>query len=55
MKIKLECDSAKFRADMRIICNKINDLCGHQRFKPCKGWCVLTDGAKNCPLRKDKK
>ena len=55
MKIKIGCDQAKFKEDMRILCKKINDLCGHQRYMPCKGWCVLTDGAKDCPLRKEQK
>lgn len=54
MKINIGCDNAKFNAQMRIICTKINDLCGHQRFKPCKGWCVLTEGAKDCTLKKEK-
>ena len=55
MKINLGCDCAKFRHDMKITCRKTNDLCGHQRYMPCKGWYVLTDGAKDCPVRKEKK
>ena len=54
MKIKIGCDNAKFNADMKIICGKAKDLCGHQRYLPCKGWYVLTDGARDCPLRKEK-
>ena len=55
MKIKLECEQAYHNNRMRIMCQKTQALCGHQWYKPCKGWCVLTDGYKNCPVRKEKK
>lgn len=54
MKIKLECPYARYNAEMRIMCDKLKGLCGHQRYRPCKGWCVLSDGAAGCTARKDK-
>ena len=53
MKLTLECPYARYDAQMRISCAKAKDLCAHQRYKPCKGWCVLTDQAGSCPARKD--
>lgn len=52
MNLILDCPRAEYREGMRIYCRATGDLCAHQRFKPCKGWCVLTDGAKRCPARK---
>ena len=49
---KLTCPRASYDDEMRIRCDD-GGLCGHQRYKPCKGWCVLTDQAARCPLRKD--
>lgn len=54
MKLTLNCPRASYDAQMRIRCAAAGDLCGHQRFKPCKGWCVLTDQAGKCPLREGK-
>lgn len=54
MKINLNCPYAKHNNKMRVICMKTQDLCGHQYFKTCKGWCELTDTAAKCPLRKEK-
>ena len=51
MKIKIDCPYGKYDNTMRINCTKANGRCAHQRLKPCKGWCVLTDQAKRCPLR----
>ena len=53
MKLSLDCKQAYYNAKMQIMCRKINDTCAHQYFKRCKGWCVLTDEAKQCPLRKE--
>lgn len=50
MRIKLECENAKYDERMRILCKRSNMLCAHQRFKPCKGWCVLTEW-KSCTGR----
>jgi hypothetical protein len=52
MKLTLSCPRASYDREMRITCSA-GGLCGHQRYKPCKGWCVLTDQAGRCPLRKD--
>lgn len=49
----LTCPKSKYDADMRIRCTVADDLCAHQRYKPCKGWCVLTEQAEQCPARKD--
>ena len=50
MKIELECEYAAYDSRMRIVCKKVNMLCAHQRFKPCKGWSVLTNW-KTCTGR----
>lgn len=55
MKLKLECENAMYGANMRIICKVDGGLCGFQRFKPCKGWSVLTDGSATCLRRTVKK
>ena len=55
MKLKLECENAMYGANMRIICKVDGGLCGFQRFKPCKGWSVLTDGSATCTRRTVKK
>lgn len=55
MKLKLECENALYGANMHIICKVDGGLCGFQRFKPCKGWSVLTDGSTTCTRRTVKK
>lgn len=50
MKLTLTCPRASYDGQMRIQCAG-GGLCGHQRYKPCKGWCVLTEQAGRCPLR----
>ena len=50
---KLSCPFAKYNSQMHIDCTKRGEMCAHQRWKPCKGWCVLTDQAAVCPGRKD--
>ena len=54
MKLILECPWAKYDSRMRIECTKAGGQCAHQRFKPCKGWCVLTEQAAKCTAREDK-
>ena len=53
MKLTLSCPHAEYGQDMMIYCRKAYSPCSFQRFKPCKGWCVLTPGANTCLLRKD--
>jgi hypothetical protein len=54
MKLTLTCPHASYDATMRIVCAKDGGkLCGNQRFRPCKGWYVLTDWAKDCTLRQE--
>lgn len=48
----LECPHAKYVRGMRILCRRFDDLCAHQRYLQCKGWCVLTEQAKRCPARR---
>lgn len=55
MKLALSCPLASYEPGMRIRCGKSGELCGHQRFKSCKGWWVLTAQADACPLRKEEK
>lgn len=55
MKLKLDCENALYGANMRIICRIDGGLCGFQRFKPCKGWSVLTEGSATCLRRTVKK
>lgn len=55
MKLKLECENALYGANMHIICKVDGGLCGFQRFKPCKGWSVLTEGSATCLRRTVKK
>lgn len=52
MKLTLSCPRASYDREMRIQCTA-GGMCGHQRYKPCKGWCVLTEQAGRCPLRKE--
>ena len=52
MKLTLSCPRASYDGEMRIQCSA-GGLCGHQRYLRCKGWCVLTEQAGRCPLRKD--
>lgn len=56
MKLELSCPYASYdHSNMRIRCAKANgNYCAHQRLKPCKGWCVLTDAADKCPAREVK-
>ena len=51
MKPALDCPYASYDSRMRIQCSKAAGLCGNQRYKPCKGWCVLTESAGDCPAR----
>lgn len=54
MKLTLECPKAQYDTEMRIRCLAADGgLCAHQRFRQCKGWCVLTGQAKDCPARGD--
>lgn len=53
MKLKLACPYASYGQDMKIKCSKAEGLCGHQRFRICKGWSELTEAAETCPLRKE--
>ena len=55
MKLKLDCENALYGANMHIICKVDGGLCGFQRFKPCKGWSVLTEGSATCLRRTVKK
>lgn len=55
MKLELNCPYAKYNERMHIVCRKTKDICGHQYYKQCKGWSVLTDTAAKCPQRKGKK
>lgn len=50
---KLTCPYAKYDERMHIKCEKVSDMCAHQRWCSSKGWCVLTDQAGNCPARKE--
>ena len=50
---KLKCPHARYADGMRINCERTGGRCAHQRFKPCVGWCVLTDQAAECPARKE--
>lgn len=51
MKLKLECPYAAYNERMWINCKKAEHICAHQRFCGMKGRCVLTEQAKDCPLR----
>lgn len=51
MKLTLNCPRARYDREMRITCSA-GELCAHQRYLRCKGWCVLTEQAGRCPLRK---
>lgn len=53
MTLKLDCPRGKYGAGMAIYCED-GKPCAHQYFKRCKGWYVLSDGAKNCPIRKER-
>lgn len=55
MKLTLSCPKASYGPGMRIRCSASGQSCGHQRFKSCKGWWVLTAQAAECPLRKEDK
>ena len=53
MKLTIECPKAKYGTGMVIYCKKDNQPCAHQYYKRCKGWYVLSDGAKACTIRKE--
>ena len=55
MKIPLNCPHAYHGPGMRVLCRRNEKLCGHQQFKSCKGWWVLSPQAERCPLRKEDK
>lgn len=52
MKIPLSCPHAVYKDGMRIFCTKVNNWCGNQYFKRCKGWWVLNDRVALCPVKK---
>lgn len=55
MKLHLECPHGEYETGtMKINCKKTGGRCAHQRFKPCKGWWVQTQQAKECPAREKK-
>ena len=49
----LACPHARYVAGMRIECERLKELCAHQRWCMSKGWAVLTDQAGRCPARED--
>ena len=51
MKLTIDCPHGAYNPQMFIFCEKAGAPCGHQYFKKCKGWSVLTEGAATCPLR----
>ena len=51
MKLAIDCPNGSYDEKMKINCSAVNGRCGNQRFKSCKGWWVLTENAKNCPMR----
>lgn len=51
----LNCPNALYDARMRISCSKTGMLCGHQAWKPCRGWSEMTAAAAGCLLREEKK
>ena len=54
MRLTLECPRARYGAGMMIVCMRDGELCAHQYYKPCKGWSVLSAGARRCPLREER-
>ena len=54
MTLNLECPHAEYVPGLIIYCRKEKGPCAFQRYKPCKGWCVLTPGAKTCVMRKER-
>lgn len=53
MKLTCNCKNGEYRG-IKIWCNALNNYCGNQRFKSCKGWWVLTDNAGRCPIKEQK-
>ena len=53
MKLTIDCPHGYYADRMRIMCRKTGNVCGHQYYKRCKGWWVLTEHAARCPLRKE--
>lgn len=51
MRINIECPNGYYDREMRIICRKDGGPCAFQYFKSCKGWWVLTNGARTCARR----
>ena len=54
VKVKPICPLGEYNSKMQIVCKKIDNLCGNQYFKACKGWWANTERAEKCPLREDK-
>lgn len=53
MTLTLGCPHAKYVEGLKINCDKTGDRCAHQFFRRCKGWWVLSETAKKCPLRRE--
>lgn len=51
MTLTLSCPHAKYVEGLKINCDKTGGRCAHQFFRRCKGWWVLSETAKQCPLR----
>ena len=51
----LKCPHARYADEMKINCERTGGRCAHQRFKPCMGWWVLTDQARDCTYLKKHK
>lgn len=54
MTLTLDCPNAAYGDSMIIICKATGQPCAHQYYKRCKGWYVLSDGARTCPGREKK-
>lgn len=55
MKVHIGCPEGKYDENMRIRCRKSGTLCAHQYWCGCDGRCKLTERAKDCPGREDRK
>lgn len=50
--MKIYCPQA-YNVGPKIFCKALGGLCGHVRFRRCKGWWELSEQARTCPKRGD--
>lgn len=45
---EMPCKHGRYDSRMRIRCEVTGGLCAYQQYKPCRGWCEMTQSAMDC-------